>query len=244
MQEESYTALHQLEDTHWWFIGARFIYRSLIEIGLGKETKNPRMLEIGCGSGGNLPMLSAFGPTVGLEISSRALGMIKDRPQLGLVQAKAEALPFAADSFDGVHLWGVIEHLDDDLAGLREAWRVSRPNGFVTLLTSAIPFLWSHHDEANLHKRRYFRGQLKDLLKNARLIPLRISYQNIFAFFPTLLIRRVQRLFTLSSRYDMGVSSGLVNKFMIILLRFEAWFLRKHEFIVGVDLVAVSRVLK
>jgi ubiquinone/menaquinone biosynthesis C-methylase UbiE len=244
MQEDSYAALHQLENTHWWFVGARFIYQTLIKIGLGEEAKNPRMLEVGCGSGGNLPTLSAFGPTVGLEVSSQALTMIKDRPQLGLVQANAEALPFASDSFDGVHLWAVLEHLEDDLVGLREAWRVCRPHGSVTLQTAALPVLWSHHDEANLHKRRYVRDQLADLLRTAQLSPIHLSYQNFFAFFPTLVIRRVQRFFVRSPRYDMGTSNPWITKIMLKVLRFEAWFLKKYKFPIGVDLVAVCRVHK
>jgi len=109
--------------------------------------------------------------------------MIKDRPQLGLVQADAVALPFAPDSFDGVHLWAVLEHLEDDLMGLKEAWRVCRPHGIVTLQTAALPVLWSHHDEANLHKRRYIREQLASLLRNTQLIPIFLSYQNFFVFF-------------------------------------------------------------
>lgn len=244
MQQEAYAALHRLDSVHWWFVGARYIYRSLLEIGLGNESKNPRMLEVGCGSGGNLSTLSAFGPTVGLDVSSLALAMIKVRPQLGLVQAKAEALPFSADSFDSVNLWGVIEHLEDDLMGLREAWRVSRPNGTVTLLTSALPALWSHHDEANLHKRRYVRNQLADLLRIAHLLPIRLTYQNFFAFFPTLVIRFIQRFFVVSPKYDMGPQISWINTLMIKLLKFEALFIKKFEFPIGVDLIAVCRVYK
>jgi len=244
MRDDAYIALHELQNTHWWFVGGRFIYRTLIEIGLGKEAKTPRMLEIGCGSGGNLSTLSAFGPTVGLEVSSQALALIKDRPRLGLVQANAEALPFASDSFDGVHLWAVLEHLEDDLVGLREARRVCRPHGSVTLQTAALPILWSHHDEANLHKRRYLRDQLADLLRTAQLPPILLSYQNFIVFFPTLIVRRIQHFFVRSPRYDMGMSNPWFNKIMLKILRFEAWFLKKYKFPIGVDLVAVSRVQK
>lgn len=244
MQDDAYIELHQLENTHWWFVGARFIYQTLIEIGFGKGARGQRMLEVGCGSGGNLPTLSAFGPTVGLEMSSQALAMIANRPQLGLVQANAEALPFATDSFDGVHLWAVLEHIENDLDVLREAWRVCRPHGCITLQTAALPVLWSHHDEANLHKRRYVRAQFATLLEMAHLSPIQLSYQNFLAFFPTLVIRRIQRLFVKSPQYDMGISNPWVNKIMLNVLRFEAWFLKKHKFPVGIDLVAVCRVCK
>jgi SAM-dependent methyltransferase len=244
MRDDAYRELHQLENTHWWFVGARFIYRALIEIGFGKESKGQRMLEIGCGSGGNLATLNAFGPTAGLEMSAQPLAMIQYRPQLGLVQASAEALPFASDSFDGVHLWAVLEHIENDLGVLREAGRVCRPRGCITLQTAALPVLWSHHDEANLHKRRYIRTQLAALLREAQLSPIQLSYQNFFAFFPTLVVRRIQRLFVRSPRYDMGFTNPWINRIMLNVLRFEAWFLKKYKFPIGIDLVAVCRVRK
>ena len=127
MQEEAYDALFELQDSHWWYVGARYVYRELIQTGLSRQrngggsARPARMLDIGCGTGGNLGMLSEFGPTAGIDISFRALKQIHQSPALGLVQASSEALPFATGSFDGAHLYGVIEHLDDDLIALQEA---------------------------------------------------------------------------------------------------------------------------
>jgi SAM-dependent methyltransferase len=244
MLPEAYEALAGLENGHWWFVGERYVYRSLLELGAGKPHGGLRMLEVGCGSGGNLSLLGEYGPTTGLELSAQALELVPQRPALGLVQAQAGALPFAHDSFDGVHLLGVIEHLPDDQAALHEAGRVCRPGGMVTLLTSALPVLWSHHDEANLHQRRYLRGQLQDLLIRARLAPIRLTYQNFFVFLPTLVVRLWQRRGQGPPRYDMGTPPPWINRLLTLLVRLEAWLIRFMSLPIGVDLVAVCRVQK
>jgi SAM-dependent methyltransferase len=186
-------------------------------------------------------MLGEYGPVAGVELSWLALKLTPVRPELGLVQARAEALPFAGGSFDGVHLLGVIEHLEDDALALHEAARVCAPKGVVTLLTSALPILWSHHDAANLHRRRYMRRGLENLLREAGLAPLRISYQNFFTFIPTLFVRLWQGRTQRAPRYDMSQPAPLINSLLGWLLRLEAWLIRYVELPIGVDLVAVCR---
>jgi SAM-dependent methyltransferase len=241
--EEAHLALHTLEEGHWWFVGARAVYRSLLSTGLGEPKKDRRMLEIGCGSGGNLALLEEYGPTVGVDISSLALSLIHARPTLGLVQASATALPFVESSFEGVNLFGVIEHLDDDEYALGEAARVCRSGGVLTLLTSALPILWSHHDEANLHKRRYYPKELLDKLQRAGWKPIRLSFENFITFFPTLLIRFFQRLSPQSARYDMGRTPTIINNILLYILCLEARAIKYISLPIGVDLVTVSRLV-
>jgi ubiquinone/menaquinone biosynthesis C-methylase UbiE len=244
MDEEAYDALLALQERHWWHIGARAVCRTLIRISLGQSSRPLRMLEVGCGTGGNLALLGEYGPTVGIDISFSALGKISRRSKLGLVQASATALPFATGSFDGIHLLDVIEHLVDDLVAVREAARVCRPAGAVLINTSALPVLWSHHDDANHHQRRYYRSQLASLIENAGLIPLRLSYQNFFTFIPTLLTRLYQRWVTRPTGYDIGSFPEPINAILAGILRFEAFLIRFMELPIGVDLVAVCRPKK
>lgn len=241
MKEEAYHALHDLETTHWWYRGARAAYRSLLKLGLGDPDGGCRMLDVGSGSGGNLALIGGYGPTVGLEPSMTALRLTPQPPDLGLLRGGAEALPFASGTFDGVHLLGVIEHMERDDLALREAARVCRSGGVVILLTSAYPILWSHHDEANLHQRRYTPRQLRRLLKQSGLRPIRLSCQNFFTFFPTLLIRWWQRRRPQPARYDMSNPPALINEFLAMMLSFEAWLIRYVALPVGVDLIAVCR---
>ena len=244
MLAEAHHSLHTLENDHFWYVGARAVYRTLLTLGLGKNHSPVRMLEVGCGSGGNFDLLGNYGPTVGVEVSSLALSLIAQPPALGLVQASADALPFAAGSFEGVALFGLIEHMPDDVAALQEARRVCHSHGCVALLTSAFPFLWSHHDEANLHQRRYYCRELVQKLKLAGLHPLRVSFQNFFTFLPVWTVRWWQRRSPRPPEYDMGAPPRWVNRFLTALLRLEAWLIRWIALPFGVDLVAVCRPLE
>ena len=120
MIPEAYQSIHQLEQNHWWYIGARAVYRTLLKIGLGPPDGQRKMLEVGVGTGGNLELLAEYGPTGGIDFSPLALERISEPPQLGLCQASAEALPFLSGTFDGVALLGLIEHLLDPSVDL--AW--------------------------------------------------------------------------------------------------------------------------
>lgn len=244
MLDEAYQALFELQDTHWWNVGAKYIYRRLLELGIGTDKRRLHMLEVGCGSGANLKLLGEYGYTAGLDVSAQALLRIAERPALGLVQATVDALPFAADSFDGVHLLGVIEHLDDDLGALQETVRVGRDGAVVLLLTSALPVLWSPHDEANLHRRRYLRKQLVTLFARAGLRVEILSYQNFFVFPLTLVVRMWQRFTSSGPRFDVGNPPEFLNRLLIGLVRLEAWLLGRVNLPIGVDLVALCRVSK
>jgi len=244
MLDEAYQALSELQDTHWWNVGARHIYRRLLDLGVVPNKEQLRMLDIGCGPGANLELLGEYGRITGLDVSAQALMKIAARPAMGLVQASVDALPFAADSFDGVHLLGVIEHLDDDLAALQEAVRVSKHGAAVVLLTSALPILWSHHDEANLHRRRYMRKQLAALFTQAGLRSEVLSYQNFFVFPITLVVRMWQRFTSDGPQFDVGNPPEFINRLLIWLVRLEAWMIGRVNLPIGVDLVALCRVRK
>lgn len=239
MLDEAHIAMHELEEKHFWYVGARFVYRTMLNMGLGGLDGVHRILEVGSGSGGNLALLEEYGPTVGIDVSTLALKLTPELPSLGLVQASADALPFAKDTFNGIALFAILEHIENDVKALQEANRVCKSGGVVALLTSALPILWSHHDEANRHHRRYYRGEFRDKLIAAGLSPVRISFQNFFTFFPTLAIRLLQRLSPQPPRYDMGSPSKIINRLLIHLLHLESWLIQYFPLPIGVDLVAV-----
>jgi SAM-dependent methyltransferase len=241
MIDDAYGDLHRHEKEHWWFIGARAVYRTLLEIGMADVQGDLKILEVGSGSGGNFDLLGAYGSVAGLELSPLGIDLTQARPKLGLIRGSADRLPCADASFDCVALLGLIEHMEDDAQTLREAARVCKPGGAVILLTSALRILWSHHDEANRHKRRYTRGELVRLIRGARLAPIRVSYQNCFTFFPVLTLRLLQRMRSQTARFDLGGNSPLVNRLMGAVLRFEARLIRYFPLPIGVDLVAVAR---
>ena len=135
MQSHHYPILYEVEEAHWWYVGRRRIIQYLVEkICTTLNNPNPRILDVGCGTGANLKMLAAHGRAEGVDISSQAVDFCRERGLNSVRLGAAEQLPYENGSFDLVTALDVVEHLDDDVAGLQEMRRVLRRDGRVLLL--------------------------------------------------------------------------------------------------------------
>ena len=128
MQQHTYAIMDEVEGSHWWFVGRRAILESFLEpIAVKLRTPNSalRILDVGCGTGANLEMLAQFGEAEGVDVSDDALEFCRLK---GLKAQKglAETLPFADETFELTTALDVVEHLDDDMAGLKEMHRVTK----------------------------------------------------------------------------------------------------------------------
>ena len=238
MEAHAYTELHHLEQAHWWYQGTRSIYRTLLR----RHVSSPcgRVLDLGCGTGGNLGLLSGWGPVTGLEPWRPAL-TLQLSGAAELVQGTAETLPFRDDAFGLVAMLGVIEHVNDDVGMLREARRVCRPGGIILLLTSAFTFLWSQHDEANRHVRRYTARELREKAQGVGLQVRYSSYLNFFLFPVAASVRLFQRLSPRRGepRMDMFPVPEPFNAALAGLLALEGRLMQWVRLPLGVSLVAV-----
>jgi ubiquinone/menaquinone biosynthesis C-methylase UbiE len=97
-------------------------------------------VDVGCGTGRALPALrAAVGPAgrvMGVDLTPRMLAAARDSAAAGdalLVLADARHLPLATASVDAVFAAGLVTHLPDTDAGLRELARVTRPGGLLVL---------------------------------------------------------------------------------------------------------------
>jgi SAM-dependent methyltransferase len=248
MDENAYTQMRQLQEQHWWWRGMRHVYRIALrryKAGDSRVAPTRRVLDVGCGFGANLALLNEEaahgGLVVGVDVSHEALSLIPRRPKLALVQAAADALPFRKESFDTVALLAVIEHVERDGVVLNEAYRVARPGALQLLLTSAFMLLWSHHDVANGHLRRYRVQQVKDLQRRAGWHILSARYANTLIFPLVALVRWLQRgtKSPHSAEYDMGPNPPLLRQILEGLLWLEALTEARIPF--GVDIFTVCR---
>src|SRR5205085_11569628 len=130
----------------------------------------------------------------GVDVSQDALAFCRARGLANVRHGEAEKLPYEDGAFDLVTGLDVVEHLDDDVAGLREMRRVLRPGGRVLLFVPAFMFLWGLQDEVSHHRRRYRLPELRCVLEQAGLEVERMTYANITFFLPILLIRKLMRL--------------------------------------------------
>jgi ubiquinone/menaquinone biosynthesis C-methylase UbiE len=241
MHDLAYHDLHALEANHWWYRGMRAIYSRLLRRHIRAETVS--VLDIGCGSGGNFPVLAPYGSVVGLDLASVALELWPEGAA-GLVQANAVALPFDNSSFDLVTLLALVEHVDNDVGVLREAARVCKPEGIVMVNVPAFQALWTDHDEANRHVRRYRAGELERKARKAGLGIVTMSYANAFLFPIALVTRSIQRVQQRmvrqgTPRVDMFPVPEPLNSWLACLLDLEGLLMNWIRFPFGVSIVAV-----
>jgi SAM-dependent methyltransferase len=251
MQQHTYAIMRRVEETHWWFAGRRQIIRSFLErvchdLKTAHARQSPQdsplnILDVGCGTGANLEMLAEFGEAEGVDLSSAALSFCRERGLQNVKQGEAEALPYASSSFDLVTGLDVVEHLDDDLAGLKEMWRVLRPGGRALVFVPAFMFLWGVQDDISHHRRRYTIDQLKRVVREAGFEVERASYVNISFFMPILIGRLLMRATGFRPASENNLTIGALNGLLGRLLGAESSILRHVNFPFGVSAICVAR---
>src|SRR5213082_1511335 len=215
MQMHTYAILREVEGKHWWYLGghrimASFVGRIALELRRYNDTA-PRLLDVGCGTGGNLEMLSEFGAVEGVDVSQDAVEFCRARGVAPVKQAAAEDLPYNDESFDLVTGFDVIEHLDDDVAGLREMRRVLRPGGRVMVIVPAFMWLWGVQDDVSHHRRRYTLSSLRRVMTEAGFEVERATYANITFFAPILAGRALMRVMGLLPTSENNINVSALN---------------------------------
>ena len=247
MQQHTYSIMHRVEETHWWFVGRRKIIESFLK-PVCAALKNARaeeplnILDVGCGTGANLEMLSQFGKAEGVDVSEEALDFCRTRGLRQVKQGAAEALPYENGSFALVTGLDVVEHLDDDVAGLKEMRRVLRPDGKAVLFVPAFMFLWGVQDDISNHRRRYTMAGLKEVVRKAGFETERASYVNLSFFAPILFGRVLMRVTGLRPASENNITIGALNGVLGKLFGAERFLLRNLNFPFGVSIICVLRV--
>jgi SAM-dependent methyltransferase len=244
MQLHTYSIMYEIEGTHWWFAGRRRILESFLERifdGVDIKDGRPRILDVGCGTGANLEMLSRFGEAEGVDVSEAALAFCRARGLTDVHLGAAENLPYENGSFDLVTALDVVEHLDDDVAGLREMRRVLRPGGKALLFVPAFRFLWGVQDDISHHRRRYRLPELISTLHAAGFYVERATYANITFFMPILFGRVLMRVTGIRPESENNIGVSFLNRPLGWIFGSESKWLRYLNLPFGVSALCVAR---
>jgi SAM-dependent methyltransferase len=243
MMEHTYPILFRVEQSHWWHIGRRKILAGFVEEICRQVTdRRPRILDVGCGTGANLLMLSKYGDAEGVDVSEDALAFCRERGLDKVRLGAGEELPYEDATFDLVTAFDVVEHMDDDLAGLREMRRVLRPGGRVLLFVPTFMFLWGVQDDVSHHRRRYRLPELQRVLEEAGFEMERATYANITFFLPILLVRKLMRLTGIKTESENKITISALNGVLGRVFGAESWLLRYMNLPFGVSGLCVARV--
>lgn len=208
------------EQSFWWYVARRKIISSTMR--KMKVTKG-NILELGSGTGGNLPFLSLFGSYTGIEKEQIAIKYAKTNfPEGKFVQGDLpEILNIISEKYDTIVLLDVLEHIKDDLDTLKSTVQLLKNDGMVIMTMPAFPFLWSNHDEVHHHYRRYTKKALFNLCKESGYEIKYHSYFNFLLFPLVVSIRFFKKVFKIKSSDDKPTSK-IINNVLIKIFGFEA----------------------
>ncbi len=240
MKSELINTEKGLEESYWWFVGRRLI----LERVLGRFAKRTHVaLDVGCGSGRNMQLIAGYSDWVmGLDRSPAAVTLAHARG-LPIFCADGHVLPLANSSVDLVSALDVIEHLDDDMRALKEFNRVLQPEGLLLINVPAYRFLWSEHDEALMHRRRYVASELHVKLTQSGFRVLKRSYAVFFPFFPIVFYRLFRGVFpkdAFAPQASHIILPAFLNNFLVFMLKIEAWMIGSINLPWGTSIVVLA----
>jgi len=240
MERAVFDRMAELDQEHWWFLARRRILDSLIE-RVVHPPHGARVLEVGCGTGHNLAMLGRFGTVEACELDKCARALAGKRLGRKVKDARLPDLSmFERNAYDMVALLDVLEHVPDDIGSLRAIHRRLKPGGALLLTVPANPWMWSAHDVAHHHFRRYTRSGLAKLFLQSGFDVQLLSYFNSLLF-PPIAAARVLNKARRNDSADDALPGAAVNGLLNRVFGLEAGLIGRVPMPFGVSLVAVVR---
>lgn len=240
MNDSEINQMAQFESYYWWHIGRREIIRSL----LNKCVHRPfsRILDYGCGTGGNLSLLADFGETWGSDCNDKALSFCRGKGHVNLLSNKEDHVPDGC--FELITALDVIEHVREDAHLLAEFFNIISPGGLLLISVPAYPFLWSEHDEALGHYRRYRANELREKLRAAGFEIVRSTHAISFVLLPIIIYRCVRR--SLYRNQHRAANSYVtlpksINALLALFLTIESKMVQKTDIPFGCSLLCLAR---
>lgn len=227
------------DSTHWWYRARRDILSDYLS-RYGGLPKDARILEIGCGTGHNLPMLARFGRVDAIEIDPAARAIASERLGKPVGDAPLPALPGVdRGAYDLVAVLDVVEHIEDDVAALAAMKSLLRPGGKILVAVPAHQWMWSAHDVVNHHHRRYSKATLVRAIEAAGLAPRKLTYFNSLLF-PLAAAARIAGRLTGRDDSDDSPPAKPLNTMFEAIFRLERHAVGRVPLTPGVSIVTLA----
>lgn len=238
MERVVYDRMAELDGLHWWYRARRNILADLIQRRIALPAQ-PRILEIGCGTGHNVLMLKQFGEVDAIEIDEAARRLASERLGKPVGSAPLPQLTGVEDgAYDLIAILDVLEHVEADEEALVSMARKLKRGGRILITVPAHPWMWSAHDVVNHHQRRYTKESLADVISRAGLKANMLSYFNSLLF-PLAAAARLMGRLTGKEDSDDKLPPRPVNSLFEALFNLERHALGRVPFPPGVSLVAI-----
>ena len=239
MERSAYVEMYLNEDRHWWFVARRKIIDRVLSSFL-RDGQKRKILEIGCGTGGNLKFLSAYGDLNAIEVDEGALVMASKRGFGNVVKGSLpDNIPFEG-GFDLICMLDVLEHIDDDLGALESVSKRLYPGGKILITVPAFRILWSGHDLALGHKRRYGKKELIRILEVSGFRVIYSTYFNVLLFPLVATVRILKKKFIKKPGTDVTMPSGFINDLLVAIFSSERILMPRMSFPFGTSILILA----
>ena len=242
MDKHAIQELYEQESSYWWHKGRRIVMESLLDKAIGKGA-GLKILDVGCGTGANLTLFRKFGKVSGVDASLEAVEYCRQRGFKDIAQGRAEVLSFPDRAFDMVTAVELLEHMKNDEEVLKEFSRVLKSEGKLFLTVPAYQFLWTEHDEALEHVKRYTLGELKEKIMRAGFEIEKGTYMVTFTS-PLFIYRVFKELFRRKekpSKTSYVTLPKFLNTILVYPFVWEAQILRYANLPFGTSVLCIAR---
>lgn len=240
--DEALEVTSRAEATHFWFRGFRsFVVPFLEQLSAGRS--DLRLLDCGCGTGHNLPLLRQYGHAFGFDLTPAGLAYAARRG-VPIARANITQIPFRSETFDVLTSFDVLQYVDDDALAMREFARLLRPGGGIVVTAAAMEVLRGGHAAFWPEIRRYSPDRLRRIAEGAGLRVVRVSY--LFgSLFPMVLAARLARRLgsgndAQKEDWEMNVPPAPLNAALTWVLQGEAAVSRYVPMPFGSSLMVVA----
>lgn len=240
MEKSEYARMEAVEANHWWFKAKRrYVAQALA--WFGPAAAGAKVLDVGCGTGAVMEHMKLLGyEAFGVDMSPEALQYCQAK-KLTVTLGTAESIAYPDASFDVVLALDVLEHVSDHQAAVKEIARILKPGGIFVATVPAHPWLFSYHDVALHHVRRYRRAEFKQTLETALTVEW-VSWIHAVILVPAMARRLLIKKASAAGESDVQPAGALVNAVFVILYSIEWWWWRAwRKLPFGLSLIAVAK---
>lgn len=239
MEKDYYHKLAALEGHRWWNVARRHILSKVLE--RLKLEPTAEILEIGCGTGGNLKLLSQFGNVFAVEPDDAALQFASGFGIACIEKGNLpDDLPFENKPFDAIAVFDVLEHIDNEVAALKVLRSRLKQNGQVLLTVPAYEFMWSRIDIDSHHKRRYVKRRLIELFHQAGFTVTYATYFNTILFPLIWAIRIINKIRGKHDTLDLKIPPDFINVSLAKIFALEGLAIPRISLPFGVSVLVVA----
>ncbi len=240
MDKDEFDKINKLENTHWWYVGTREICFSILKKYL--PNNKLKILDIGCGTGGNMQALKQFGDVEGNDIEPYTIQVCREKG-FNCYVADVRSNKLAENTYDLITVFDVINQVSENqldttieniVCGLK-------PGGLLAIREPAIKFANGRHDLAVNIQKRFYANQMQQLLENHGLKVLHNTYINFLLFIPVLLRRKLALKMHPTPKSDIYELNPILNSLLLFVLRIEKFLLTYVNFPFGVSLFTVAQ---